>query len=246
LLSKTIHDFENFCFGADVDPAGGLVHQQHLRICKQALSHHNFLLIPATERSDRLLGISLLYEQDRFAEAETALKRFVMISAKPAPAYAFLALCEYETHDYDRALQHFQSWAQKDSPGTSNLIDVAGFHWALLLTRQGRFPEALYLLAAKAKKLGDSPALTEAMGLASLRMLNLPEDYPPERRESVWLAGKAAFYGAIEEFPRAQEYADKLLLHYAREPNVHYFRGTLFSFRGENAAAIQEYQQELQ
>lgn len=189
---------------------------------------------------------SLLYEQDRFSEAQTAFQRFVKISAKPAPAYAFLALCEYETRDYDRALQHFQTWAQKGSPGTDDLIHVASFHWAVLLTRQRQFSAALYLLDPAAKKLGASPALTEAMGLASLRIPNLPEDYPPEQRERVWLAGKAAFYSVIEEYSRAQDYADKLLLHYNHEPNVHYFRGTLLGFEGKNAAAMQEYQQELQ
>ena len=35
--------------------------------------------------------------------------------------------------------------------------------------------------------------LIEAIGLASLRMAFLPENYPPERREAVWLAGTAAF-----------------------------------------------------
>ncbi len=188
---------------------------------------------------------SLLYDQDRFPEAQAAFKRFVAIAPKPGPAYAFLALCEYETGDYDRALLHFQAWGRKGSPGTGELIDVAGFHWALVLTREGRFPQALYLLAAKAQKLGRSPALVEAMGLASLRITSLPEDYPPQRRELVWLAGEAAFYSAVNEHGREEEYANKLLIHYGQEPNVHYFRGTLFGFQKEPAEAANEYQLEL-
>jgi len=189
---------------------------------------------------------SLLYDQDRFSEAEVAFNRFVATSPKPGPAYAFLALCEYETLEYDKSLQHFQAWGRKGSPGTTELIDVAGFHWALLLTREGRFPEALYLLAAKAQKLGRSPALVEAMGLASLRITNLPEDYPPERRELVWLAGEAAFYSAVNQHDRAEECAAKLLMHHSQAPNVHYFRGTLFGFQKERTEAAREYQQELQ
>ncbi len=190
---------------------------------------------------------SLYYDQDRFPDAQAAFRRFITLAPKPAPAYAFLGLCEYETRDYVHAIQRFQKWAAEGSPGNDALIDVAGFHWALLLTREGRFVHALYLLAAKAQKRGYSPALAEAMGLASLRMKLLPEDYPPSQRELVWLAGNAAFYASLQphDFDRADEYARRLLLHYSQEPNVHYFRGTLFDFRKMREAAKQEYEQEL-
>ncbi|MFB3922870.1 MAG: tetratricopeptide repeat protein [Terriglobia bacterium] len=190
---------------------------------------------------------SLYYEQDRFPEAQSALRRFVTMDPKPGPAYAFLALCEYETRDYSRALEHFQQWARQGSPGTDALIDVAGFHWALLLTREGRFVQALYLLSAKAQRRGHSPALAEAMGLASLRMATLPEDYPPEKRESVWLAGEAAFYASLrpQAFDRSDDYARRLLFHYGQEPNVHFFRGTLLVFQKKRDAAKEEFEQEL-
>jgi len=190
---------------------------------------------------------SLYYEQDRFPEAQAALLRFVAMAPQPGPAYAFLGLCEYETRDYARAIDHFRTWALHGSPGTDALLDVAGFHWALLLTREGRFVHALYLLATKAQKRGYSPALAEAMGLASLRMASLPEEYFPEQREIVWLAGKAAVYASLQphEFERADECARQLLLHYSKEPNVHYFRGTLYDFRKMHDAAKQEYQEEL-
>jgi tetratricopeptide (TPR) repeat protein len=189
---------------------------------------------------------SIFYDQDRFAEAQMPLKRFISVTPKPAAAYAFLALCEYETRDYENALRHFAVWAKGGSPGTDALLDVAGYHWALLLTRQGHFNEALYMLAAKAKKLGASPTLTEAIGLASLRMAYLPSDYPPEKREAVWLAGKAALYLSLHEVSHSDDYARRLLLHYGQEPNVHYFRGTLFSFQREWDSAAAEFQKELQ
>ena len=189
---------------------------------------------------------SILYEQDRFSEAQAPFKHFIALSPKPAPAYAFLALCEYETQDYAQALHHFELWSKGRSPGNDALLDVAGFHWALLLTRAGRFNEALVLLAAKAQKLGGSPALTEAMGLASLRMAFLPENYPPERREAVWLAGLATFYSSQNDFRLADDSAERLLLHYAQEPNVHYFRGTLLRYQGKEDSAAEEFQKELQ
>jgi tetratricopeptide (TPR) repeat protein len=191
---------------------------------------------------------SLLYEQDRFSEAQAAFRHFVAVAPKPGPALAFLGLCEYETHDYDRALRHFRAWARLGWPGTTDLIDVATFHLALLLTREGKFVESLYLLATEAGKLRRRPALGEAMGLASLRMTSLPEEYPPPRREMVWLAGRAALYASLpeHEFDHADEYAGRLLSRYAREANIHYFRGTLFQFERKNAEAQKEFQEELQ
>jgi len=188
---------------------------------------------------------SILYEQDRFREAQAPFKRFIALSPKPAPAYAFLGLCEYETQDYSAARHHFELWSKGGSPGNDALMDVAAFHWALLLTRAGRFNEALVLLVAKVQKLGTSPALTEAIGLASLRMAFLPEDYPPEKREAVWLAGMAAYYCLAKDFPRSDAFAERLVQHYGQEPNIHYFRGTLLRFQERFDPAAEEFQKEL-
>jgi tetratricopeptide (TPR) repeat protein len=190
---------------------------------------------------------TLLYDQDRFAEAEEAFKRFAGQTPKPGVAYAFLGLCEYETQEYDHALAHFRAWARAGWPGTPQLLDVGVFHFALLLTRNGEFVQSLYLIAPAAAKVGENPALAEAMGLASLRMQNLPEDYPPERREMVWLAGEAALYWAQQphDFARADEYAARLESRYPQQLEVHYFRGTLFNFEGKPAEAEREYREEL-
>ena len=191
---------------------------------------------------------TLLYDQDRFSEAQKAFQRFIALTPKRGPAYAFLGLCEYETQDYDSALRHFRAWASSGWAGTPELLDVSVFHFALLLTRDGEFVRALYLFAPEAAKAGNDPTLAEAMGLAALRMPNLPEDYDPRKREMVWLAGEAAVYEAQQphDFSRAEEYAARLVSRYSQEPEAHYFRGTLFSLENKNDAAEQEYRQVLQ
>jgi tetratricopeptide (TPR) repeat protein len=215
--------------------------QEALRLYRQGVD-----LRPSWQEGWWWLG-SLYYEQDRFVETQAALAQFVTLASKPGPAYAFLGLAEYETHDYLRALDHFRKWALAGSPGTDDLIDVASFHWALLLTREGRFVQSLNLLAVKAQTRGASAALTEAMGLASLRIAYLPEEYPAQSREMVWLAGKATYYSVLNphQFDRGQDCADKLLLHYNQASNVHYFRGTLFYLQMKPEKAKEEYQQEL-
>ncbi len=210
-----------------------------------ALYSRGVRLRPAWNEGWWWLG-SLLYDQDRFAEAQQAFAHFVKLNPRPGPAYAFLALCEYENRQYDRALLDFQMWAKKGSPGNDALLDVAGYHWATLLTRKGEFPQALYLLSAKAKKLGPTPAIIEALGLASLRKSALPEEYPPRDRESVWLAGMASYYAVQQDFRRASEFSQRLLAHYADKPNVHYFRGTLLRFQGKLAPAVGEFRRELE
>ena len=190
---------------------------------------------------------TLLYDQDRFPEARTAFQRFAAISTKPGVAYSFLGLCEYETGDYDLALSHFRAWARAGWPGSRQSIDVSVFHFALLLTRDGEFVQALYLLATQAAKVGEAPALAEAMGMASLRMRNLPEDYAPEARERVWLAGEAAVYAAQTnpQFDRANDFAGRLASHYGDQPEVRYFDGTLFTMQDRADDAEHEYRAAL-
>jgi tetratricopeptide (TPR) repeat protein len=189
---------------------------------------------------------NLLYDQDRFPEAQASFVHFVALAPKPGPAWALKGLCEFEMRDFDRSSQDLQTWVRGDFHGSSDLTEVAAFHWALLLTRQGHFAQALYVLADRAQRRGESPVLIEAMGLASLRMPNLPEDYSPELRERVWLAGKASFYVSLHDFARGQEYSHRLLAAYGQQPEAHYLQGTLLKFQLQPANAAQEFREELE
>ncbi|MGB7846910.1 MAG: tetratricopeptide repeat protein [Candidatus Acidiferrum sp.] len=189
---------------------------------------------------------SIFYEEDRFPEARDAFAHFISTAPKDAaPAYAFLGLCEYEMRDYDAASKHLRTWVTLGSPGNSQLIDVASFHWALLLTRSGHFFEALYLLGKKVQRHGPDSQLEEAMGLAWLRMPFVPEDYPPEKREMVWLAGAASAYLSALKLDRVHEYLDQLARLYGQERNVHFLRGYVYEFEKRDDEASDEYGQEL-
>jgi len=162
----------------------------------------------------------LYYDQDRFPEAEAALLHFVDLAPNTGPAQAFLALCEYETRHYQRAVEHFRDWALAESPGSDQLSHAADLHWALLLTREGRFAEALFLFAAEAQKRGPGPMLIDGMGLAALRMAYLPEEYPQEQRERIWLAGESAFYASLNppDASRSEELVREYSRHYGWRP----------------------------
>ncbi len=212
---------------------------QAIRLYRQAVS-----LRPAWSEGWWWLG-TIFYEQDRFSEARDAFARFVTVTPNPAPAYAFLGLCEYELKDYQRATQHLAAWVQKGSPGNDQLIDVASFRWALLLNHDGHFFEALYLLSKKVEKYGPDPQLAEAMGLAWLRIRNVPEDYPQEKREMVWLAGMAAAYLSAQKLDQAHEFLDRLAVRYGDYPNVHFFRGYVYDSEKRYDEAADEYRKEL-
>jgi len=188
----------------------------------------------------------LLYEQDRFPEAQDSFAHFLAITPAPGPAWAMKALCEFEMRDYSHSLEDFETWMHGGNQGNEALTDVAEFHMALLLTRERYFDRALSLLTERAHRSGETPLLVEAMGLASLQMPNLPGDYPPGLREQVWLAGKAMFYLSKQEFERAQTYSHRLQVDYGQQPQVHYINGLLLKAQSKSDQASQEFQTELQ
>jgi len=189
---------------------------------------------------------ALLFDQQRFPEAETALQRFVGLVPNPWTAYALLGLCEYETRDYGAAEKHLAEWAAKKPPTSKELMADAFFHWALLLTRDRRFEPALVLLKSQARLGNRGPAMVEAMGLASLRIASVPEEYPPAEREPVWMAGRAKLETAFRQFDEAAANAKLLLLHYGAHPNVHYFIGLVLLEVQDNAGAAKEFERELE
>jgi len=190
---------------------------------------------------------NLLYDQDRFPEAQASFTQFLASEPKPGPVWALKGLCEFETRDFAQSKQDLETWVHSSFQGPDELIDVAAFHWALLLTQQHEFKQALYVLSGRAAhRGGESPVLIEALGLASLHLPNLPQDYPPELRERVWLAGKAAFYIAVEDYARGQEYSQRLLAGYGDQPGVHYLQGSLFKTQLRADEAAQEFRKELQ
>lgn len=190
---------------------------------------------------------SLFYDQDRFPEAAEAFRHLIANPHYGGSAHAFLGLCEYETGKYDDALAQFRAWAKDGWPGTQQLRKVGYYHFALLLNRNGEFIESLALITWLAPVVGDNPEVAEAMGLASLRLRFLPETYPPELRERVWLAGKAALYAQQKpaQFARADQFAARLEARYPDQPEVHVFRAALYGFEHRPADAEREYREEL-
>lgn len=187
----------------------------------------------------------LLYEQERFPEAQDSFAQYVTLMPAPGPVWAMKALCEFETRDYALSRKDLDIWIQGGLQGSQPLTEVAAFHEALLLTRERHFDQALALLSDRARRRGESPLLVEALGLASLHLPQLPGEYSPELREQVWLAGKAMFYLSVKEFERGQDYSHRLMVEYGQQPEVHYIHGLLLKAQSKSDEAAQEFHEEL-
>ncbi len=188
---------------------------------------------------------SIYYDQDLYTDARVAFEHALAEDKKLAPAYGFLGLCAYEMRDYAAARTYLSKWQAAGGPGDASLVDVASFRWAELLTLDGRFFEALFQLNRKIYAHGPDPSLIEAMGLAWMQMKNVPEDYPPEKREMVWLAGSGAAWFSASKVDRSREFLDRLASHYGDRPNVHFLRGFVAEAMKNDEAAIDEYGKEL-
>jgi tetratricopeptide (TPR) repeat protein len=96
-----------------------------------------------------------------------------------------------------------------------------------------------------AREGNESPNVIEALGLNILRMPFLPTEAPPDKRELILLAGRAAFNQAARRVQDTERAFKELLARYPDAPNVHYAYG-VFLLIDLPDAALDEFRRELQ
>jgi len=180
------------------------------------------------------------YEHDRYPECREELSHMVALDAAAAPGWALLGLCEFSVKQYDAAFEHLKKahmLVPVKEPG-GQLMVIANYHLAMLLTRQGAFEVAQEILVVHVAPTSDStPEMMLAGGVASLRMPVLPSEVPANHREVVAMAGKA-FWDLSTRPPEEAEADFKVLLAaYPNFPNVHYFYGTFLGARHPEQSA---------
>jgi len=170
----------------------------------------------------------IAYQRDHYPQCRDALTRMVELDKSAAPGFALLGLCEFRTQQYDKALGHLKK-AHMLVPASESggpLLDMADYHLALLLTRQGAFEVAQEVMLRVALKERNNSEMAFAAGLASLRMPILPPEVPDNQKEVVAMAGKA-FWDLITQSPEQAEAGfHALISKYPDFPKVHYLYGT--------------------
>ena len=154
-----------------------------------ALYRRAVALRPAWDEGQWYLG-TLLYEQQRWAEARAAFAQVVRVHPAHAGAVAMTGLSTFQLGDYEAALRSLLQSRQLRIQNTPELATVVRYHTGILLTRVGEFEAANQVLVELAAEGQESPQTVEAFGVNLLRMPMLPSEVPPEARARVRLAGE--------------------------------------------------------
>jgi predicted Zn-dependent protease len=186
----------------------------------------------------------LLYDVNQYPEAADSLRRLIALNHNSGPVFALLGLCEFETKEYDKSLNHIYQGRRLGLGDDPQIRRVVLFHQLLLLTRRKEYEAAMQVLESVVKDGGSGESVIEAAGLTGLRRPIFPEDLPPGDKDLIESAGRAVCAMAARDRVSAQKAFAELLAAYPNAPNVHYLYGQYLS-ANDHDAALQEYQKEL-
>jgi tetratricopeptide (TPR) repeat protein len=188
---------------------------------------------------------TLLYEQDRFAEARDAFRRFLALKPEAGPGWALKGLCEFRLKQYEAALRSLQKGTDLGYGTNTAVQRAAWFHLSMLLVRAGQFELAVRPLTFLARSEPASADLVEATGLMLLRVPKLPAEITTGERELVTLAGRAAYAHLSRNGEEAKRRFDELIERFPAAPNVHYAHA-IFLLGSDSGAALGEFRKEIE
>ncbi len=187
---------------------------------------------------------TLLYEVGRVNEAQQEFLRLVNLRPEGGAGWAFLGLCEFTLKDYEGALGHLLRGRTLGLGGNESLLNNVQYYIAVLLSRRGEFEAALQILMSFASDGNDTPGVIEALGIATLRLPNLPAEVPEKLKPLVAEAGRAAFYHGSKRLDEARKAYEELIRGHPGESNVHY-AFAVFLLTVEPERALEEFRREL-
>jgi tetratricopeptide (TPR) repeat protein len=188
---------------------------------------------------------SLRYETGDYPEARDALTHYLDLTPNAAPALAMRGLCEFETAEYGKSLNDVQRALTLGAANQPRNEKILRYHEALLLTRTGRFEDALRSYAFFTQENDANPELLLALGLAGLRTPLLPKELKAEQQELYMSAGKAAFDFMKGDKEIAHAEFQQLFQRVPPVPNAHYLYGYLL-YASDPDAAVVEFKNELE
>jgi tetratricopeptide (TPR) repeat protein len=192
----------------------------------------------------RLALATILFDLRRYPEARDHLQRLTAAGEGGGEAWALLGLAASRLGEYDAALTAL---------GRARALDIASpemrsrvqFETALVLNRTGQHDAAFDVLRAYASEGQDSPTVIVAFGLSMLRLRQMPDEVPPDKRPMVLLAGRGGYHMARPRRTAVGRLAlEELVSRYPSQPNAHYALGTYIAPDDPDAAA-DEFQKEL-
>ncbi len=187
---------------------------------------------------------SLQYQMEQYAPAAAALSRYLELMPDAAPALALRGLCEFETGDYQSALTDIQRGISLGAANDPRHEQILHYHEGLLLTKLGKFDEAVRTYSFFAEKQISSPELMLAIGLAGLRIPTLPAELKPDQQDLAGNTGVAGYQFLSGDAKGGQQAFENLFQRFPSARNLHYFYGYLLYAREPDSALV-EFQNEL-
>ncbi len=188
---------------------------------------------------------SLQYGSGAYTPARDALSHYLELAPNAAPALAMRGLCEFETGDYEASLKDIQQALAFGAANQSHNEKILRYHEALLLTRTGRFEDALHSYGFFVHDEDLNPELLMALGLAGLRTPLLPRELKTGQQELYLSAGRAAFDFMKRDTDAASADFQHLFERLPPVPNAHYLYGYLL-YATDPDQAVVEFKKELE
>lgn len=189
------------------------------------------------------LGV-LHYSANQYPEAIDAFSHLLALAPHAAPAMALRGLCEFETADYDGSLRDLEMSVAHGAANQPRNEEILRLHLAELLTRAGRFQDALDQYKELAKKNIEDPDVDVGLGLAGMRLASLIKDVPETDRPLFEAAGKAGYVSLAGDSQKADAMFHQLFDQYPTAPNLHLYYGFLL-FSHDPELAIDQFQKEI-
>jgi tetratricopeptide (TPR) repeat protein len=189
------------------------------------------------------LGL-LQYSANQYPPAIEAFNHLLQLEPHAAPAMALRGLCEFETAAYDDALRDLDVAVAHGAASDSRNALILRYHLAQLLTRAGRFQDALTQYSFFAWAKVENPDLDAGIGMAGMRVAALVNDATAQDRALYEAAGRAGWQLQADNSMEADARFRQLFTQYPAVRNLHYMYGFML-FPHDPAMAIEQFQREL-
>ncbi|HEY3743173.1 MAG TPA: tetratricopeptide repeat protein [Bryobacteraceae bacterium] len=187
---------------------------------------------------------TFLYASDQSAAARDAYQHVVELNPNMGPGWGLLGVCEFRTAEYPQALAHIQKSLALGMGKEPQIGDVLRYHEAVLLGKTGNFDTAIERFAPFVRAGTPTAETMTAFGVVALRLPLVPTEVPPDQRDLIKAAGKAAVL-AMRGDPAADGAFRELLERFPKAKNVHFLYAThLLAI--DQPHAIAEFERELE
>jgi tetratricopeptide (TPR) repeat protein len=181
------------------------------------------------------LGL-LSYESDQYSNATAAFTSFLKLQPGVPPAMALRGLCEFESGAYDDALRDLEQAVLHGAANDPHNEQIIRFHLAQLLTRAGRFDDAMKQYQFFSAHHIDDADLLVGLGLVGTRTATLTSEVPAQERPMLEGVGRATYTFLSGDTDGAERLFHTLFAQYPSSPQLYLAYATLLYHDRSNLA----------